>query len=85
MATIMSLTAAIGKLLPWLIVAVCPSEPVPMVRHTYVRIPIATLSLSTNLSGTSEARVCHPRTNKGGAMAMGMVCTPNPEGGRYGV
>ena len=85
MATITSLTAAIGKLLRWLIVAVCPSEPVPMVRHTYVRVSIATISLSTNLFGASEARVCHPRTNKGGAMGMGMVCTPNPGGGRYGV
>jgi hypothetical protein len=70
MATIMSLTTAIGKLPPWRVVAVCPSEPVPMDRHTNGRTIDCDDKLEHDLIGASEAKEQHLRISRG------------PDGGR---
>ena len=65
MAAIMSLTTAIGKLPPWRVVAVCPSEPVPMDRHTNGRVIDCDAKPEHDLIGASEAKEYHLRTSRG--------------------
>ena len=79
MATVMSLRAAIGKLLSWRSVVVCRAEPVTIDRHTYDRLSITTISPSLTL-------LVRRRLKTATFTPLGGVNTPDPTTGlqRYG-